>query len=170
LESTPTLAAVTQKCFFFGASESPNGRRIALQNRERRVCPNEQDLVVDCDGYSGAEDGAEISPRPLWCEFAISVGNIVPDTGAVQIGHTISRGPRTFRSAGMERPLSSVTSRVVSMRRAKLAPRLETDAVLIPLAFGLAGVNLHTGTGWGSVTHWKRLRCKPGDAWQGNVL
>src|SRR5690606_35940860 len=25
---------------------------------------------------------------------------------------------------------------------------------LIPPAFGLAGVNLHTWTGWGSVTHW----------------
>jgi len=29
-----------------------------------------------------------------------------------------------------------------------------TAAVLIPPAFGLAGVNLHTWTGWGSVTHW----------------
>lgn len=27
-------------------------------------------------------------------------------------------------------------------------------ATLIPAAFGLAGVNLHTYTGWGSVTHW----------------
>ncbi|MCU7828841.1 MAG: hypothetical protein KZQ85_07205 [Candidatus Thiodiazotropha sp. (ex Myrtea sp. 'scaly one' KF741663)] len=27
-------------------------------------------------------------------------------------------------------------------------------AVLIPPAFGLAGINLHTWTGWGSVTHW----------------
>jgi hypothetical protein len=27
-------------------------------------------------------------------------------------------------------------------------------AVLIPPAFGLAGVNLHTSTGWGSVTYW----------------
>jgi len=27
-------------------------------------------------------------------------------------------------------------------------------AALIPPAFGLAGVNLHTWTGWGSVTHW----------------
>ena len=27
-------------------------------------------------------------------------------------------------------------------------------AVLIPPAFGLAGVNLHTWTGWGSVSHW----------------
>jgi hypothetical protein len=28
---------------------------------------------------------------------------------------------------------------------------------LIPPAFGLAGVNLHTWTGWGSVTHWNGL-------------
>src|SRR5207237_4264230 len=27
-------------------------------------------------------------------------------------------------------------------------------ATLIPPAFGLPGVNLHTWTGWGSVTHW----------------
>lgn len=30
-------------------------------------------------------------------------------------------------------------------------------AVLIPPAFGLSGVNLHTWTGWGSVTHWNAL-------------
>ena len=30
-------------------------------------------------------------------------------------------------------------------------------ATLIPAAFGLAGVNLHTWTGWGSVTHWNAL-------------
>jgi hypothetical protein len=30
-------------------------------------------------------------------------------------------------------------------------------ATLIPAAFGLAGVNLHTYTGWGSVTHWNAL-------------
>jgi hypothetical protein len=29
-----------------------------------------------------------------------------------------------------------------------------TAATLIPAAFGLAGVNLHTYTGWGNVTHW----------------
>lgn len=29
-----------------------------------------------------------------------------------------------------------------------------TSAVLIPPAFGLSGVNLHTWTGWGSVTYW----------------
>jgi hypothetical protein len=33
-------------------------------------------------------------------------------------------------------------------------PDGRTAATLIPAAFGLAGVNLHTYTGWGSVTHW----------------
>jgi cytochrome c peroxidase len=30
----------------------------------------------------------------------------------------------------------------------------ESGATLIPSAFGMAGVSLHTWTGWGSVTHW----------------
>ena len=33
-------------------------------------------------------------------------------------------------------------------------PDGKTASVLIPPAFGLAGVNLHTWLGWGSVTHW----------------
>jgi hypothetical protein len=33
-------------------------------------------------------------------------------------------------------------------------PDGKTAATLIPAAFGLAGVNLHTWTGWGSVTYW----------------
>jgi hypothetical protein len=36
-------------------------------------------------------------------------------------------------------------------------PDGKTAATLIPPAFGLAGVNLHTFTGWGSVTHWNGL-------------
>ena len=33
-------------------------------------------------------------------------------------------------------------------------PDGKTAATLIPPAFGLTGVNLHTWTGWGSVTYW----------------
>jgi len=33
----------------------------------------------------------------------------------------------------------------------------ESAAVLIPPAFGLAGINLQTWTGWGSVAHWNAL-------------
>lgn len=36
-------------------------------------------------------------------------------------------------------------------------PDGDSAATLIPPAFGLAGVNLHTWTGWGSVTHWNAL-------------
>jgi hypothetical protein len=36
-------------------------------------------------------------------------------------------------------------------------PDGKTAATLIPAAFGLAGVNLHTYTGWGSVPHWNAL-------------
>jgi hypothetical protein len=38
-----------------------------------------------------------------------------------------------------------------------LRPDGGSAAVLIPPAFGLAGVNLHTWTGWGSVSHWNAL-------------
>jgi hypothetical protein len=34
------------------------------------------------------------------------------------------------------------------------APGGASGATLIPPAFGLAGINLHTSTGWGSVTYW----------------
>jgi mono/diheme cytochrome c family protein len=33
-------------------------------------------------------------------------------------------------------------------------PGVTSAATLIPPAYGLAGINLHTWTGWGSVTHW----------------
>jgi hypothetical protein len=33
-------------------------------------------------------------------------------------------------------------------------PDGKTAATLLPAAFGLAGVNLHTYSGWGGVTHW----------------
>ncbi|MBZ5553707.1 MAG: hypothetical protein LAO21_13365 [Acidobacteriia bacterium] len=36
-------------------------------------------------------------------------------------------------------------------------PDGKSAATLIPPAFGLAGVNLHTWTGWGSATHWNAL-------------
>src|SRR5688572_7125405 len=35
-----------------------------------------------------------------------------------------------------------------------MRPDGKTAATLLPAAFGLAGVNLHTYTGWGSVTYW----------------
>lgn len=36
-------------------------------------------------------------------------------------------------------------------------PDGRSSATLLPAAFGLAGVNLHTYTGWGAVSHWNAL-------------
>ena len=50
--------------------------------------------------------------------------------------------------------------RVLLARQGQLAlrrPDGKSAATLIPPAFGLAGVNLHTWTGWGSVTHWNAV-------------
>lgn len=41
-------------------------------------------------------------------------------------------------------------------------------ATLLPAAFGLAGVNLHTYTGWGSITHWNALVANLEMGGQGN--
>ncbi len=35
-----------------------------------------------------------------------------------------------------------------------MRPDGKPAATLLPAAFGLAGVNLHTYNGWGSVTYW----------------
>jgi hypothetical protein len=43
---------------------------------------------------------------------------------------------------------------VVFMDGKAMRPDGKTGAVLLPAAYGLAGVNMHTYTGWGSVTYW----------------
>lgn len=43
---------------------------------------------------------------------------------------------------------------LVFMDGKALRPDGQTGAVLLPAAYGLAGVNMHTYTGWGSVTYW----------------
>ena len=49
-------------------------------------------------------------------------------------------------------------------------PDGKSASVLIPPAFGLAGVNLHTWTGWGGVLALERVRRQSRDARQGHVL
>jgi hypothetical protein len=46
---------------------------------------------------------------------------------------------------------------VLSLDGKPFRPDGKSAAVLIPPAFGLAGVNLHTWTGWGGVSHWNAL-------------
>ncbi len=46
----------------------------------------------------------------------------------------------------------------------------QTGAVLIPPAFGLAGINLHTWTGWGGISHWNALVANVEMGGQGTFL
>ena len=59
----------------------------------------------------------------------------------------------------MRKVLAQLGARASSTRELFLdgkafRPDGKTAATLIPAAFGLAGVNLHTYTGWGGVSHW----------------
>lgn len=89
-----------------------------------------------------------------WPNRDLNVGAIIalapdlsPVTGLLGVDETTlkqvlaGRGPGKFDA-------------VVFMDGKATRPDGGSGATLIPPAFGLAGVNLHTFTGWGSVTYW----------------
>lgn len=89
-----------------------------------------------------------------WANRDLNVGaiiNLAPDLGAVaallEVDEPTVRtvlaswGPGKFDAA-------------LFLDGKAFRPDGKTAATLIPPVFGLAGVNLHTWTGWGSVTHW----------------
>jgi hypothetical protein len=60
-------------------------------------------------------------------------------------------GPGKFDA---ELILDGKTANAQQTSNGVVTPTAVPAATLLPPAFGLAGVNLHTWTGWGSVTHW----------------
>lgn len=89
-----------------------------------------------------------------WANRALDVGKIValaPDLTAFSnlLGLPQDDIRRVLRSWGP----GKYDAELVLDGKA-FQPNGESAATLIPPAFGLAGVNLHTWTGWGSVTHW----------------
>ena len=89
-----------------------------------------------------------------WANRDLNVGAIValaPDLSVVQQLLGVDR-------ATLEKVLLSwgpgKFDAEVFMDGKAFRPDGKPAATLIPPAFGLAGVNLHTWTGWGSVTHW----------------
>jgi hypothetical protein len=92
--------------------------------------------------------------RDGWANRDLNVGaiialapNLTPFTELLQVNEATVRkvleawGPGKFDAE-------------LSLDGKGFRPDGKTAATLIPPAFGLAGVNLHTWTGWGSVTHW----------------
>ncbi|HEY5996911.1 MAG TPA: hypothetical protein VIU29_07805 [Candidatus Deferrimicrobiaceae bacterium] len=87
-----------------------------------------------------------------WPNRDLNVGaiiNLSPDLSAVVA---------LFTNAGLAVTDNAVRNILLSWGPGKFDAELFMDGqshpTLIPPAFGLAGVNLHTSSGWGSVTHW----------------
>ena len=82
-----------------------------------------------------------------WANRDLDVGqviNLAPDLSAVN----------TLLGTTDEQTRAVVTSWGPGKFDAELFLDGQNKPTLIPPAFGLAGVNLHTWTGWGSVSHW----------------
>src|SRR5205823_5467680 len=89
-----------------------------------------------------------------WANRDLNVGAIVnlsPDLSAVA---TLLGVPEATVRAVLTSWGPGKFDAEVFMDGKAFRPDGKSAATLIPPAFGLAGVNLHTWTGWGSVTHW----------------
>jgi hypothetical protein len=129
-------------------------------------------------GVTGIFDGGTITSMGIQCALCHST---VDDSLTHGIGHRLDGWPNRDLNVGaivsLAPDLSAITT-LLNIDEATLKTVLggwgpgkfdaevlldgkgfqpdghTSAATLIPPAFGLAGVNLHTWTGWGSVTHW----------------
>ena len=96
------------------------------------------------DGWAARDlnVGAVIAFSPSVQPFVDLLGLVDPTIDAAKVRKVLrSWGPGKFDAE-------------LLMDGKAFRPDGKSAATLIPPAFGLAGVNLHTWTGWGSVTHW----------------
>jgi len=134
------------------------------------------DAVVGVKGFSNGQGG--LNTVGITCAFCHST---VDDSFAPGIGHRRDGWPNRDLNVGaivnlspdlssvatlLGVPESAVRTVLQSWGPGKFDAELFMDrktsnpntgqsaATLIPAAYGLAGVNLHTYTGWGSVTYW----------------
>lgn len=92
--------------------------------------------------------------RDGWANRDLDVGKIValaPDVSAFAnlLGVSQETVRTVFRSWGPGK-----FDAELALDGKAFAPSGASGATLIPPAFGLAGINLHTWSGWGSATHW----------------
>jgi hypothetical protein len=95
--------------------------------------------------------------RDGWANRDLDVGKIValaPDLSAIASLLGVSQD--TVRTVLRSWGPGKFDAELILDGKAFQDPPANTKsaATLIPPAFGMAGVNLHTWTGWGSVTHW----------------
>jgi hypothetical protein len=94
-----------------------------------------------------------------WANRDLNVGailNLAPDAGLQPVADMLHVDVPTVRTVLQSWGPGKYDATVFFDGRA-FRPDGGSAAVLIPPAYGLAGVNLATWTGWGSVTHWNAL-------------
>jgi mono/diheme cytochrome c family protein len=94
-----------------------------------------------------------------WANQDLNVGAVVSLSPNLQaIADLLSRGGTPVDVATVRQVLASwgpgKYDAELNLDAKGLRPDGKSAATIIPPAFGLAGVNLHTWTGWGSVTYW----------------
>jgi cytochrome c peroxidase len=149
--------------------------KVDLDSPDTTLTALQLDAVVGVKGFFDAQKN--LTSIGIQCALCHST---VDDSFAPGIGHRLDGWPNRDLDVGAITNLSPDLSAVAAVLgvpeatvRAVLQswgpgkfdaelfmdgkafrPDGETAATLIPPAFGLAGVNLHTFTGWGSVTYW----------------
>jgi hypothetical protein len=123
-------------------------RRIQMPSRIGVTCALCHSTVNDAltKGIGNRLDG--------WPNRDLDVGAIVALSPSVKpyeqaLGLDEATIRKVFRSWGPGRYDAELIHDGKAFR-----PDGKTAATLLPAAFGLSGVNLHTYTGWGSITHW----------------
>ena len=94
-----------------------------------------------------------------WANRDLNVGaivNLAPDAGLQPVADMLHVDVPTVRTVLQSWGPGKYDATVFFDGKA-FRPDGETAATLIPNAYGLAGSNMATWTGWGSVTHWNAL-------------
>jgi hypothetical protein len=149
--------------------------KVDLDDPATTVALLKLNAVVGVKGFF--EDGGKFASMGITCAFCHST---VDDSFAPGIGRRLDGRPNRDLNVGAivslapnKKPFTdllgvdeaTVNAVLASWGPGKFDAELFLDgkafqpdgrsaATLIPAAFGLAGVNLHTYTGWGSVTYW----------------
>jgi hypothetical protein len=143
-------AVVGVKGFFGGGASASNGGALTSIGIQCALCHSTVDDSF-APGIGNRLDG--------WANRDLNVGAIIALAPNLQpIADVLSLGGSPVSVDTVKQVLNSwgpgkFDAELILDGKA-FRPDGKSAATLLPPAFGLAGVNLHTWTGWGSVTHW----------------
>ena len=161
--------------------ESVKHGQVDLNNPATTLALLKLNAVVGVTGFFNPDGSLQsVGIQCALCHSTVDQSFSTPQIPAGNIGHRLDGWPNRDLNVGAIVNLSpdlSVPAKLLGVEQATVRkvllswgpgkfdaevfmdgkafrPDGTTAAVLIPPAYGLAGFNLHTWTGWGSVTYW----------------